>query len=106
MVAHYQPLNYHSLTNVPKVCAILGICLVFVVVWPEVDTNVSTYVQSTLSGASKEQALQLCWAAPANLRGSWLLAFGRTSSPKDCYTGNIPSHYLSTKALFIVYQQA
>ena len=106
MVVHYQPLNYHSLTNVPKVCAILGICLVFVVVCPEVDTNVSTYVQSTLSGASREQALQLCWAAPANLRGSWLLAFGRTSSPKDCYTGNIPSHYLSTKALFIVYQQA
>ena len=37
MVTHYQPLKYHSLINVPKVCVILGICLVFVVVWPEVD---------------------------------------------------------------------
>ena len=37
----------------PKCVSFWGICLVFVVVWPAVDINIPTDVQST--GASKEQ---------------------------------------------------
>ena len=65
MVTHYQPLKYHGLINVPKVCVILGICLVFVVVWPEVDINISTYVQSTLSGASRELSSAALLGSPS-----------------------------------------
>ena len=87
MVTHYQPLKYHGLINVPKVCVILGICLVFVVVWPEVDINISTYVQR--QGPAGSQSLQLCWVAPADLRGSWLLAPGETGLLQELLQENI-----------------
>ena len=85
MVTHYQPLKYHGLINVPKVCVILGICLVFVVVWPEVDINISTYVQST--GASREQVSAALLGSPSRPEEQLVASPWRDRTTPGAFTG-------------------
>ena len=70
-----------------KVSVTLGIWLVFVFVWTEVDTQISTYAPTyvTVQGLGAQLCVALFWGHPLRPTGSWLLAPGERGLLQELY---------------------